>query len=322
MPDAGKGANMKRLFPVIAVLMLLVGCSIKNSSSMSGRLSDEAGSFPAAGDIPAYSGSMYTEINGNTPYFSQEDITDKAYEHYSELDGLGRCGAAMACIGRETMPTEERGPIGMIRPTGWHLDKYDFVDGKYLYNRCHLIGYQLTGENANERNLITGTRNMNIYGMLPFENQTASYIRRTGNHVVYRVTPVFSGDDLLCAGVLMEAYSVEDNGEGVCFNVFCYNVCPGVDIDYSDGSNQLSAGTRQETDTVTEETAAYPGTADDTTESGTRYVLNTRSRKIHLPDCKSVGDMAEHNRQDYCGSIEDLIAMGYSPCGSCRPDER
>ncbi len=188
-------------------------------------------------EIPAYSGSAYVAVNGNQPFFTEEEYTAASYETYSPLDDLGRCGPAMANVGRDLMPTEERGAIGSVKPTGWQTAKYDFVDGKYLYNRCHLIGYQLTAENANKRNLITGTRYLNVTGMLPFENMVADYIKETNNHVLYRVTPVFDGDDLVAKGVLMEAWSVEDGGEGVCFNVYCYNVQPGVAIDYATGDN-------------------------------------------------------------------------------------
>lgn len=189
--------------------------------------------------IPAYSGENYVVLNDNKPEFTEEDYTSNTFENYSELDSLGRCGVAYANISKETMPTEERGSIGMIKPSGWHTVKYDIVNGKYLYNRCHLIGYQLSGENANEKNLITCTRQMNTEGMLDFENEVAEYVENTGNHVLYRVTPVFEGDNLLASGVQMEAYSVEDNGEGVSFNVYVYNVQNGIDIDYKTGDSKL-----------------------------------------------------------------------------------
>ena len=189
-------------------------------------------------DIPQYAGSVCVEINDNIPFFQESDITATAYEKYSPLDKLGRCGPAMACLGRETMPTEERGPIDMIRPSGWHTVRYDdLIEDKYLYNRCHLIAYSLAGENDNELNLITGTRHMNIDGMLPFEIETVNYILDTGNHVLYRVTPCFRENDLVAAGVLMEAYSVEDNGWGLSFNVFVFNVQPGIAIDYKTGNS-------------------------------------------------------------------------------------
>lgn len=193
-------------------------------------------------DIPSTENTSHAAwivINDNIPMFEDDEITTDEFEIYSPLDELGRCGTAFANISPATMPTEERGSIGMVKPTGWHTVKYDCVDGKYLYNRCHLIGFQLAGENANEMNLITGTRYLNIEGMLDFENMVADYVERTGNHVLYRVTPIYAGDNLLCDGVLMEAYSVEDNGTGICFNVFAYNIQPGVGIDYATGESWL-----------------------------------------------------------------------------------
>lgn len=195
-------------------------------------------SYVTLDSIPAYSGSPYVELNGNVPYFEESDYTKEAFEYYSELDSLGRCQVAYANICTEHMPTEERGQIGMIKPSGWHTVKYDCVEGKYLYNRCHLIGYQLAGENANELNLITGTRYLNVQGMLPFENMVDDYVEETKNHVLYRVTPVFEGDNLLASGVQMEAWSVEDQGKGICFNVYVYNVQPGVEIDYATGESK------------------------------------------------------------------------------------
>ena len=192
--------------------------------------------------LPGYNGSPYVELYHGQPSFTEEEKAGTvSWERYAELDLLGRCGPAMACIGRDLMPTEERGAIGMVKPSGWHTVRYDdVVDGKYLYNRCHLIGYQLSGENANEQNLITGTRYLNVVGMLPFEDLTADYVQETGNHVLYRVTPVFRGLELVARGVQMEAWSVEDNGAGVCFNVYCYNVQPGVEIDYATGESRLA----------------------------------------------------------------------------------
>lgn len=190
-------------------------------------------------DIPEYMGAPYVEINYNQPDFTEEELTTRSYEEYSELDELGRCGTAQACIGEDLMPTEERESISSVTPTGWQNEEYDIVDGGYLYNRCHLIGYQLTGENANEENLITGTRYMNTEGMLPFEDEVADYIRDTENHVMYRVTPVFEGADLVASGVQMEAQSVEDDGGGISFNVYVYNVQPGIEIDYASGYNHL-----------------------------------------------------------------------------------
>ena len=191
-------------------------------------------------NIPPYDGTPYVVLNDNQPSFTEEDMTDVSYEFYSDLDELGRCGVTEACIGRDLMPTEKRGDISAVKPTGWVQNQYDFVDGKSLWNRCHLIGFQLAGENANECNLITGTRYLNVEGMLPFENLVADYVKETDNHVLYRVTPAFQGTELVARGVQMEAYSVEDSGDGVCFNVFCYNVQPGVEIDYATGDNWLA----------------------------------------------------------------------------------
>lgn len=189
--------------------------------------------------LPEYTGSPYIIVNDNTPFFTDDDMTTTSFENYGELDSLGRCTAAYANVGQDLMPTEKRGSISSVKPTGWQTVKYDNVDGKYLYNRCHLIGYQLTAENANKNNLITGTRYLNVDGMLLFENMVADYIKETNNHVLYRVTPIFTGDNLLADGVLMEAESVEDNGEGISYNVFCYNVQPGVKIDYVTGDSSL-----------------------------------------------------------------------------------
>ena len=189
-------------------------------------------------EIPEFSGAAYVAVNGNMPFFLPEEITEDSFEYYAELDQLGRCGVTMACIGIDIMPTEDRGEIGSVKPTGWQSVKYDCVEGKYLYNRCHLIGFQLAGENANKRNLITGTRYLNIEGMLPFENLVADYVQETKNHVLYRVTPLFDGDNLVAHGVLMEGYSVEDEGEGVCFCVYAYNVQPGIIIDYTTGESR------------------------------------------------------------------------------------
>lgn len=189
--------------------------------------------------IPGYSSSPYVTINNGNPFFDESNFTTESFENYSDLDNLNRCQFAVANIGKDLMPTEPRGEIGSVKPTGWHLVKYDGIDGKYLYNRCHLIGYQLTGENANPKNLITGTRYLNTKGMLPFENMVAEYIRKTSNHVMYRVTPIFQGNNLLASGVLMEAESVEDKGSGIKFNVYCYNVQPSISINYANGDSAL-----------------------------------------------------------------------------------
>lgn len=255
-------------------------------------------------DIPEYSGSPYIAINDNQPLFSEDDYTTEAFEEYAELDYLGRCGVTFACVGIEIMPTEKRGDIGMVKPTGWVTSKYDFVDGRYLYNRCHLIGYQLTGENANTSNLITGTRYMNTEGMLPFENMIADYVKETENHVLYRVTPIFEGENLVANGVQMEAWSVEDDGDGICFNVYCYNVQPGVVIDYATGENRLDETSVESEDTNVDKNA--------------EYVLNTSSKKIHKPDCSGATGMNEKNKQVVKGKdIKYFVQQGYEYCGVC-----
>lgn len=277
-------------------------------------------------DVPAYSGKAYTSVNGNVPYFSAAELTTQSFETYSDLDSLGRCGVTYACIGKDLMPTEERGSIGMVKPTGWHTVRYDnLVDGKYLFNRCHLIGYQLTGENANTKNLITGTRYLNIEGMLPFENMVADYIQETNNHVLYRVTPIFKGNNLLANGVLMEGYSVEDKGAGVSYCVFAYNVQPGIEIDYATGESKLADGAQQEeqkTATVTPTPSPEPEKQEPVTRSEASqadYILNTNTKKFHYPTCSSVNDMKEKNKQEFFGTRDETIALGYSPCGRCKP---
>lgn len=265
--------------------------------------------------VGAYSGNPYIAINNNVPYFTDSEMTrTDAFETYSNLDSLGRCGVAYANICNELMPTEERGEIGSIKPSGWHTANYhEYIDGNYLYNRCHLIGYQLSGENANKKNLISGTRYLNVQGMLPFENEVADYVESTGNHVLYRVTPIFEGNNLVASGVLMEAYSVEDQGKGIMFNVYCYNVQPGIVIDYATGDSQLSSDAIpiQSQEVTTESSLTQTEAAD--------YVLNTNTKRFHYPDCKSVTDMKENNKQYYHGSREDLINQGYKACGNCRP---
>jgi len=252
-----------------------------------------------------YGYESFVELSGNLPEFSESEITTESFEKYSEIDHLGRCGKATACIGQDIMPTKEREAIGQVKPSGWQLVKYDNIDGKYLYNRCHLIGYQLTGENANEKNLITGTRYMNVEGMLPYENMVADYVKTTNNHVMYRVTPVFEGNNLLAKGVKMEAYSVEDNGAGVCFNVFVFNVQPGIDINYADGTSSLA----QKTDKTTAEN----------NDAKKEYVLNTNTKKFHHKDCPSVDDIRNENKEIFNGTKKELQQKGYEPCGRCEP---
>ena len=287
------------LLALLAVCcLLLAGCDVELAD-----LAQQGGdaAYIAAEAIPEYAGDPYVAVNGNVPGFTEEDLTASSYEYYSDLDSLGRCGVTEACVGLDLMPTEKRESISSVKPTGWVQAQYDFVDGKSLYNRCHLIGFQLSGENANEKNLITGTRYMNVDGMLPFENLVADYVKETENHVLYRVTPRFVGDELVARGVLMEGLSVEDGGGGVSFCVYVYNVQPGVGIDYATGESWL------------EQSGGTSG------GEGVSYVLNTNSKKFHLSGCSGAASIREANRQEVKTTREDLIAQGYSPCGTCKP---
>lgn len=251
--------------------------------------------------IPHYTNSPYTVINNNVPFFDVNEFSANSFEYYSSLDDLSRGGTAIAVLGQDLMPVDAREAISSVKPSGWHSVEYDVVDGGYLYNRCHLIGFQLSGENANEKNLITGTRYFNVEGMLPFENMIADYIKETDNHVIYRVTPAFVGTELVARGVLLEAYSIEDEGEGILFNVFCYNVQPGVFINYADGQSSLDGNFAVE-------------------ESGTvGYILNTRSMKFHEIDCGTGQRTSEEYKQESSFDRDTLINMGYTPCGNCNP---
>lgn len=296
----------KRLIAALIAVIILVAASVTACTLLRSSVKENETTVPS----DTQTEEPYIKVNGNVPRFSDEEKkTAAAFENYSDLDALGRCGVAFACVGKETMPTEERGPIGSIKPSGWHSVKYDFVDGKYLYNRCHLIGYQLTAENANEKNLITGTRYLNTKGMLPFENMVADYVKETGNHVLYRVTPVFEGKNLVASGVYMEAYSVEDDGDDICFYVYVFNRQPGVKIDYLTGDSVADG---------TVESASGETTSAEKEETKT-YVLNISNGKFHLPDCDSVKKMKEENKQIMKCKRSELINAGYSPCGSCKP---
>lgn len=255
--------------------------------------------------VPTFDGDPFIAINENNPEFTEDDYTTDSYEYYGELDSLGRCTIAMACVGRDLMPTEERESISSIKPSGWVQAQYDFVDGNSLYNRCHLIGFQLTGENANEQNLITGTRYMNVEGMLPFENMIADYVKETGNHVLYRVTPVYDGTNLVARGVQMEALSMEDGGDGICFNVYVYNNQPGVVIDYATGESQLS-------ETHSTQTTTSEGT-------GGSYVMNVNSMKFHDSTCAQADSISGENREVFQGDRQELIDQGYVPAECCNP---
>ena len=268
-----------------------------SSQSASGQMSASQSAVTLS-SIPAYSGTPYVAVNDNVPSFTDDDITLNAFENYSDLDSLGRCGVAYANVCQETMPTEKRGDISKVKPTGWHSVKYDFVDGKSLYNRCHLIGYQLTAENANEKNLITGTRYMNTEGMLPFENMVADYVKETKNHVLYRVTPIFEGNNLVASGVLMEAQSVEDHGEGVSFCVYAYNVQPGVTINYATGDSSLSSNSDN-------------SGASNSTSAQTEIRGNSKSKIYHCPGQASYDEMADSKNLVIFHSEQEAQDAGY-----------
>ena len=325
------------LLSLALLLGALTGCELPELPGGGTGGGTSGGADTTLASVPPFTDKAFVELNGGVPSFTEEEITTKSFEYYSDLDALGRCGVTFACIGRDLMPTEPRGSIGQVKPSGWKTVKYDIVDGKYLYNRCHLIGYQLTGENANEKNLITGTRYLNIDGMLTFENMVADYIKETGNHVMYRVTPIFVGDELVARGVVMEGYSVEDKGEGISFHVFSYNCQPGITIDYAtgeshlmteeekaaaknnQGNQDLSGGKTEPENPTTPDT----GTKEDpaATEEQVTMVLNTKTKKYHRPDCASCKTIKAENREEYTGTLLDLQEKGYSPCGSCKPDE-
>ena len=286
-------------------------------------------------DVPEWEGYAFTYINGNKPDFTADEIWTVTQESLDPLDRLGRCGAANSCIGQDGMPTEPRGDSSSVEPSGWHTDRYDFVEGEMLFNRCHLIGHQLSGDDAVPRNLITGTSYMNRDGMLQFENAIALYVRETNNHVMYRVVPIFAGEELVARGVHMEAISVEDNGAGLAFNVFCYNVQPGIDIDYKTGDNKLSEDTVMLEEYLSgkylimanmqgqvpdaEQYSKEQGETAQQEAHTMTYVLNTNSCRFHYPDCSGVAEMADHNKQIVESTREELISRGFKPCGSCKP---
>lgn len=308
-------------------------------------------SYVSLDAIPAYDGKAYVAVNNNEPFFTDSDMTTTAFENYSDLDSLGRCGVAYANICKEIMPTEKRGKIGMIKPSGWHTVKYDVIKDRYLYNRCHLIGYQLAGENANPKNLITGTRYLNVEGMLPFENLVADYVNNTGNHVLYRVTPMFSGSNLVANGVLIEAKSVEDNGGGILFNVYCFNVQPGVGINYENGDSWLDGITPQEQSAQTgaaqnggsqssdgsqagasagdtgssgsitgsaasgSDTSPAENSVSDSSNSETMVHITATGKKYHRAGCRTL------KKSDTEVTLDEAKSMGLSPCGICNPPQ-
>lgn len=311
---------------LICCALSLVGCSnvvtddtVVESSNIEVETSEEIVSEVESREImfndiaiPAYSDFAYIQINGNEPLFTDgEKLSVEPFETFAELDELGRCGVAYANVCVDLMPTEDRGAIGQVKPSGWHTVKYDCVDGKYLYNRCHLIGFQLTGENANEENLITGTRYLNIDGMLEHENMIAEYVKETGNHVLYRVTPVYFEDNLVADGVVMEAYSVEDEGVGVKFCLFAYNVQPGVNIDYATGASALNG------EVIVEEEPELKNYTEN--PDGIIYTVNIETKKFHYEDCSTAIRTKDENKESYNGTVDWLLDNGYEPCGKCKP---
>lgn len=288
---------------LILLGLIFALCAVLTYGKYGGPASEPSvpSSVLSDGAAISYSGEPYIVLDGNVPRFSPDQYETREYAVYGALDDLGRSSACIACLGREMMPAGEREPLTSVTPTGWQNQRYSFIEQEYLYNRCHLIGWQLSGENANPQNLFTGTRYLNVEGMLPFENRVADYLRRTGNHVLYRVTPVFSGDELLAQGVRLEAYSVEDGGQGIRFHVFCFNVQPGVILDYATGNSR----------------AEHPETVSE--QEQVTYIVNTNSRKFHAADCPLAADISAKNREIFIGSREELIRRGFSPCKNCNP---
>lgn len=326
-----KKYTLKPIFAILlcASLLLHTACTPQEATSQikqSGEVKQvqkvQAGSFQKTYTAKYYgtfkdASTPYKVIHDNKPYFTKKQKKkQKAFETYTKLDSLGRCGVAFANICKEIMPTEKRGEIGMIKPSGWHTIKYDCISDRYLYNRCHLIGYQLAGENANPKNLITGTRYLNVTGMLPFENQVADFVKNTGYHVLYRVTPIYNGNNLVAHGVLMEAYSVEDYGKGIEFCVFCYNAQPGITIDYKDGSSRLSSDKQNPDKQNNDKSSNDITTAKD---SSGKYVLCLSTKKFHKTSCRYVSQISIKNKKTVKWKRTKIIKKGYIPCKVCEP---
>lgn len=295
---------------LVVLLMLLMAMLLSGCSERESALAEPSFDLDS---IPEYSGKAYVILNDNVPDFAADDLSTSSYEEYGKLDYLGRCTVASAVIGQDLMPTGERENISHIKPTGWQISKYNFIDGRYLYNRCHLIAFQLTGENANERNLITGTRYMNTE-MIAFEELVGDYVRETGNHVRYRVTPIYDGNNPLANGLQMEAMSIEDNGKAIMFNVYFYNVQPGVTIDYETGNNWLTRD-----DDSAGDVSANGSQSADSADAQNTYILNTNSGKFHVPGCSGIKQMSDKNKAEFTGTRSEVLAAGYEPCGSCHP---
>ncbi len=338
----GKHRPFKKLSASIASLLLAAclvfgGCSATVTSSTgnsdqaqdgiqasSATTTQQSSSARATiADIPEYTGALCIDINDGQPGFTEDDVDRGSFMQFSELDFEGRCGEAFARIGPDTVSSEARGDISSVHPSGWVQRKYDFVNDGVLYNRCHLIAHQLCGENANEKNLITGTRTFNVAGMLYYEELVGDYVRATGNHVLYRVTPLFAANDLVARGVQMEAESIEDGGVAIRFNVFVYNVEPGVEIDYVTGESWESDATPQATSkgeaTRTKASDNASLTSADAASEQQDYILNVKNKKFHKPDCAAVSGMSSANKQEFSGARDELIGRGYTPCGQCKP---
>lgn len=326
--------KFKSLLLAIALVFSFTGCSNTNTISNNQQsvvnqqeiateenTKSEQSNTISLENIPEYSGTAYVEINENIPEFTDEEKQNTtSFKKYSDLDFLGRCGVAFANVGQDIMPTEKREAIGMIKPSGWHTVKYpEIIKDRYLYNRCHLVGFQLVGTNADKRNLITGTRYLNVDGMLPFENQVADFVKETNYHVLYRVTPIFKDNELVARGVQMEGYSVEDKGKGICFNVYVYNVQPGITIDYVTGNSEPNTNVDINNDLKNNQNKINITDSNVTTTETNTYILNDNTKKFHKPTCTSVKQMNDENKKEWNGNRETLLNQGYSPCGNCHP---
>lgn len=329
---------------IVTAILFCVICIFPLEPINAVSFAAELTSHISLSDIEPYHGVPFVPIENNIPAFEIQELATSPYIKFSSFDDLGRTGTGMACLSGETLPTRERGQIGNIRPSGWHTIRYDdLIEDRFLYNRCHVLGYQLTGDNATPENLFTGTRYLNMESMLFFENKVATYLRDYGeNHVIYRVTPLYEKNNLVATGVQMEAFSVEDHGEGVCYNVFVYNVQPGILINYADGESQrdpnynpgtvistAAAYSTPEQSEILRLEADYSGNEDisvksmpkeaEASEKEITYILNTNTKKFHYPECKSVSDMKEKNKKEFSGSREEAISEGYVPCKRCNP---
>ena len=317
------------LFPVLLLLAVLLGCPETAEAGIEEAIPRSSITFE---ELPEYIGEDFAILHDNIPEFTLWQLKTEAFVSFSPLDALGRTGPGFACLGKETLPQESRGSIGSIQPSGWQTVRYDdLIADKYLYNRCHVIAFALCGDNATPENLFTGTRYLNITLMTQLENSISQYIQGTGNHVLYRVTPIYQGQNLVASGVQMEGYSIEDHGQTICFNVFVYNIQPGVLIDYKTGESRRDpeyvvptpspaeshAPAEEETETLLFSTEDVE--AEAPARTSITYVLNTNTMRFHFPYCSSVNSMSERNRQDFTGTREEALALGYQSCRLCNP---